>query len=132
MYWGRRRRDLFDSNNDSDFVWAWGQFIDHDLDLTNTSDVPFNIAVPTGDPTFDPLSLGNQTLPDSRSVTDPTTGASTSNPLNFPNSITSWIDGSMIYGSDPTRARRGTPDLRGRTSRHQRQQSTGLQYARPE
>src|SRR5690348_13558265 len=39
----------------SAFVYAWGQFIDHDLDLTNAADPaePFDIAVPTGDASYD-------------------------------------------------------------------------------
>ena len=90
----------------SNFIYAWGQFIDHDLDLT-TSASPreaFNIAVPQGDPQFDPLSTGTQIIPLSRSKYDPATGTSTTNPRQQVNTITAWVDGSMVYGSDATRA----------------------------
>ena len=90
----------------SNFIYAWGQFIDHDLDLT-TSASPreaFNIAVPTGDPQFDPLSTGTQIIPLSRSKYDPATGTSTANPRQQVNTITAWVDGSMVYGSDAMRA----------------------------
>ncbi len=90
----------------SNFIYAWGQFIDHDLDLT-TSASPreaFNIAVPTGDPQFDPLATGTQIIPLSRSKYDPATGTSTANPRQQVNTITAWVDGSMVYGSDATRA----------------------------
>ncbi len=88
----------------SDFIYAWGQFIDHDLDLTPDGGASDPIAVPTGDPQFDPTGTGTQTLPFTRSLTDPATGTSTSNPLNQPTVVTSFLDGSMIYGSDPTTA----------------------------
>ncbi len=101
---GSQSGDVLDTRDVSDFIWAWGQFIDHDLDLTPTGDTEFDISVPTGDPVFDPNSTGTQTLPDTRSVTDPATGTSKSNPLNQPTVTTNWIDGSMIYGSDTTRA----------------------------
>jgi hypothetical protein len=90
----------------SAFIYAWGQFIDHDLDLT-TSGTPktsFNIQVPTGDAQFDPNSTGTQIIPLSRSKTDPATGTSVKNPLQQVNDITAWLDGSMVYGSDATRA----------------------------
>jgi hypothetical protein len=90
----------------SNFVYAWGQFIDHDLDLT-TSGSPttlFNISVPTGDAQFDPNSTGTQIIPLARSNSDPATGTSTSNPRQQINSITAFLDGSMVYGSDATRA----------------------------
>jgi peroxidase len=101
---GTQTGDVLDNRNVSDFIWAWGQFIDHDLDLTPTGNVPINIPVPSGDPQFDPTGTGTQVLPDTRSVTDPATGTSKSNPLNQPTDVTAWIDGSMIYGSDTTRA----------------------------
>ena len=92
--------------NLSAFVYAWGQFIDHDLDLTvNGSPAEaFNVAVPVGDQFFDPEKTGTQLIFLNRSQYDPTSGTSTDNPRQQINSITAWIDGSMIYGSDTVRA----------------------------
>lgn len=90
----------------SSFVYAWGQFLDHDLDLTTTSSNPkdaFNIKVPKGDPQFDPNGTGTQVIPLQRSTADPATGTSPSNPRQQVNSITAWVDGSQIYGSDTAR-----------------------------
>jgi len=80
----------------SDFVWQWGQFLDHDLDLvlTNTSE-PFNIDVPLGDPQFDPTRTGTQVIPLSRSLSVPVAGV-----RQQVNAITAYIDASQVYGSD--------------------------------
>src|SRR5207244_3561528 len=90
----------------SAFIYAWGQFLDHDLDLTQSASPaePFNISVPTGDPSFDPFSTGTQIIPLNRSQYDSTTATSVDNPRQQTNSITAWIDGSVVYGSDATRA----------------------------
>lgn len=90
----------------SAFIYVWGQFLDHDLDLT-TSASPAEalpVLVPTGDPYFDPLGTGTQTIPLNRSIYDSATGTSAANPRQQLNVITAFIDGSMIYGSDAERA----------------------------
>ncbi len=98
-------RDLSDRGL-SAMIYAWGQFLDHDLDLTMSASPAesFSVAVPTGDAYFDPLSTGTKTIPLSRSQYDPATGTSRTNPRQQVTSITAWIDGSMIYGSDDATA----------------------------
>jgi hypothetical protein len=89
----------------SAMAYAWGQFLDHDIDLTaSATSEPISIAVPTGDPWFDPLATGTQTIETTRSGYDPATGTSEANPRQQVNSITAFLDGSMIYGSDAAKA----------------------------
>jgi hypothetical protein len=90
----------------SDILWLWGQFLDHDIDLTDGTDPPetADIAVPAGDPFFDPASSGTVVLPFNRSIYDPATGTGAGNPRQQKNEVTSWIDASNVYGSDPVRA----------------------------
>ena len=89
----------------SDFIWGWGQFIDHDIDLSNDESLePFFIDVPSCDPMFDPMCDGDKQIRMFRSKSDPTTGTSTANPRRHINDITSYIDASSVYGSTESRA----------------------------
>ncbi len=90
----------------SNLIYAWGQFLDHDIDLTNSADPAeaFNIAVPQGDPFFDPLNTGTVKIPLSRSKFNTETGTGAGNARQQINDITAFIDGSMIYGSDQATA----------------------------
>lgn len=74
----------------SDFLWIWGQFLDHDLSLTEAGSVSANIDVPVGDAHFDPMGLGGAIIPFNR--VDQHDG-------DYVNEITGFIDASMIYGS---------------------------------
>ncbi len=89
----------------SDFGWAFGQFMDHDLSFV-LDDVtePLNIPIPAFDPFFDPTGTGSQAIHMFRSLSDPTSGTSISNPRQHINDITGWIDASNVYGSDAARA----------------------------
>ncbi len=89
----------------SDFLWQWGQFIDHDIDLTDgSSNEAQNIQVPIGDPYFDPAGTGSVIIQFNRALFDPDTGTDATNVRQQENEISSWIDGSMVYGSSNERA----------------------------
>ncbi|MCP5425299.1 MAG: peroxidase family protein [Gammaproteobacteria bacterium] len=92
--------------NVSDFLWQWGQFLDHDLDLTDGVDPPeaADIAVPQGDVYFDPNGAGTATIAFNRSLYDSASGTGTENPRQQLNEISGWIDASNVYGSDSERA----------------------------
>ncbi|MDJ0837038.1 MAG: peroxidase family protein [Acidobacteriota bacterium] len=90
----------------TDFLWQWGQFLDHDIDLTDGTEPPesFAVDIPAGDPHFDPRGTGAVTMPLNRSAFDESTGTDETNPRQQINQITTWIDASMVYGSDAERA----------------------------
>lgn len=85
----------------SDFMWQWGQFLDHDIDETPIADPAeaFDIEVPLGDLWFDPFQTGIETIPLDRSGYETVDGV-----RQQVNLITSYIDASNVYGSDIDRA----------------------------
>ena len=86
-------------------VFTFLQFLDHDITATEVSRTePADIQIPAGDPEFDPFGQGQAIIPFTRSTFEEGTGTSTTNPRMQENSITSWIDGSVVYGSDIDRA----------------------------
>jgi peroxidase len=99
----------------TDWVFQWGQWITHDLDLTDNGPQYNQLSTgETGDfriPVLDPDDpLGPNPIPFNRSRYDPATGTADPFPgtarLNrreVINSVTSYIDASMVYGSDPVR-----------------------------
>ncbi len=95
---------ILNNRNLSDYVWLWGQFLDHDITLSELQSgskaESINILIPDGDTTFTSDSF----IPVTRSLFDQTTGTSTDNPRQQLNEITAWVDGSNVYGSDSERA----------------------------
>ncbi len=85
----------------SDFLWMWGQFLDHDVTETPVADPaePFDILVPAGDTWFDPAGTGLATVPLDRSAYERIDGV-----RQQVNLITAFIDASNVYGSDEERA----------------------------
>lgn len=85
----------------SDFIWIWGQFIDHDMSLTEAQEPheSFSIAIPAGDIFFDPQFTEQAEMDLSRSVYS----------YDFRgirqqlNTITAYIDASNVYGSNSSR-----------------------------
>ncbi|MEQ8769026.1 MAG: peroxidase family protein [Phycisphaerales bacterium] len=79
----------------SAMFWQWGQFIDHDMVLTEGGGAFAPMFAPVGDPVFPAGAM----IPFTRSLSK-TDGSGTP---QYANHITSFLDGSMVYGSDDIR-----------------------------
>ena len=85
----------------SGMMYAWGQFIDHDLTRAPSDRVTnISVAVPAGDPDFP----DGTTILLTRAVKDPASGTGPDNPAQPVNAVTGWLDASMVYGSDAATA----------------------------
>ena len=100
---------VFSTKDASDMVWQWGQFLDHDIGLTEPGHPlePEPIAVPLCDLFFDPdCECEGDPLPEhcfipfNRSIFDPVTGADPGNPRRQVNEISAIIDGTNVYGEE--------------------------------
>ena len=85
----------------TDYLWQWGQFLDHDIVETPTisPEEAFDIPVPAGDPRFDPFHTGTQRIALNRSLYEVVDGV-----REQVNAITAYIDASNVYGSDDERS----------------------------
>ncbi|MEL6641150.1 MAG: peroxidase family protein, partial [Pseudomonadota bacterium] len=88
--------DTVNSFGASNLLWAWGQFIDHDLDLTEAGETGASpILVPFGDPVFADGAI----IPFNRVEAVEGTGENDVEAA-YENEITAYLDASMVYGSD--------------------------------
>jgi Ca2+-binding RTX toxin-like protein len=97
---GQGDADVPNAEGLSGLMYAWGQFLDHDLDLSRSDGVThIDIPIPNGDPNYPDGS----SIPLTRAIIDPATGHD-GKPAAAVNSITGWLDASMVYGSDQATA----------------------------
>lgn len=97
--------DEINNRNLTDFVYVWGQFLDHDITLSPSGTESLPITIPTGDASFDPAGTGTKTMSFKRTIVASGTGTSTANPREQVSTVTAYIDGSQVYGSDEGRAK---------------------------
>ncbi|NEQ49236.1 MAG: hypothetical protein F6K11_03760 [Leptolyngbya sp. SIO3F4] len=92
----------------TNFIWVWGQFLDHDISLSPevsrevaaAENRNIVIPVPFDDPALTPGNI--IALRDSEFTSG--TGTDPTNPRRIPNEITAFVDGSNVYGSEAERA----------------------------
>lgn len=100
---------LFDQNEDfyeaqqlSDYVWLFGQFLDHDISLVENGDQDPTtlLQIPEDDAHFSENNLVFL----SRNKFISGTGENANNPREYANEVTAFIDASQVYGSTKKRA----------------------------
>jgi Animal haem peroxidase len=106
-------QNIFSQNDISQWGWAWGQFIDHDMDLRDETPAE---AAPIGYDKGDPLeSFANEVGHIDFARTPAAPGTGTTKPRQQINTISSFIDASQVYGTTQARLkwlrRDNSPDL---------------------
>ena len=101
--------NIIDERNLSDMNWVWGQFISHDIDFTPTAVFDTRLQdlerIQVIAPENDPHYRENQTMMSVfRSLYDVRTGSSRENNREQINTVTPWLDGSVVYGTSEQRA----------------------------
>ena len=84
----RHRVTRLDAYGRSEFIWAWGQFLDHELDLIGTGTSKAPIAVPHDDPA---VEFRGTEIDFTRSRAE------------LRNEHTSYVDASNVYGVEEER-----------------------------
>jgi hypothetical protein len=86
--------DVANKEGLSGMMYAWGQFADHDLDLSlSDGKTSISINIPGGD-----ADLSASMIPMTRAQIDPLTGVA-GKPATAVNTVSGWLDASQIYGS---------------------------------
>lgn len=88
----------------SDWLWQWGQFIDHDFSLEEPTPSSDPMLIPVTDPNDSLFNPSFPFIPFRRNDPAIGTGAGTLVPREQVNALTAYIDGSNVYGSDQARA----------------------------
>jgi len=94
-------QNVFSERQVTAWGWTWGQFLDHTFGLRlgaepgeptgETTNIPFNSADP-----MEEFANNTGNIPFVRSAPAPGTGVT--NPRQQINTLTAWLDGSVIYG----------------------------------
>lgn len=95
-------QNIPNSFNLTDMMWIWGQFLDHELDLTETQTgagkETANMITPTQ------LEDPNEDFPDRTILFDRSKFIINTDPRQHPNNLSAYIDGANVYGFNSDRA----------------------------
>lgn len=94
-------QNLFSENDISQWGWVWGQFVDHDIGLRDqapgeTAPIPFDPHDPLEAFASDLGAMGFARTPAA-------TGTGLTSPRRQINTVSSYLDGSVVYGIDTAR-----------------------------
>jgi len=78
----------------SGWLYAWGQFLTHDLEFAREGTINIDVIVPAGDTGLTPGSH----IPVRRNAVALGTGPGTTVPATPINDVTGWLDASVVYG----------------------------------
>jgi Animal haem peroxidase/Ricin-type beta-trefoil lectin domain len=95
-------QNVFSENNVTQWVWQWGQFMDHVFGLAEGGGEAANIPFNANDP-LEKFRNDLGVISFTRDKATPGTGTSTSNPRQQTNTLSSYIDAFNVYG--PTASR---------------------------
>lgn len=95
--------DLFSERNVSQWVWVWGQFVDHTIGRAEGGTEDASIPFASGDP-LESFSDTLGVIPFTRDAFAPGSGIGTAAPREQVNTVGSYLDTSAVYGTTRQRS----------------------------